>query len=91
MAEGKVVLWRPMYDPQGHQMLIEAGLDVVIVDSALGTAQSPAAPKAYESGGSGQNRRPIQAPGNVRTASASRHCEGQSIVRPRARIGPAHL
>jgi len=34
MAEGKVVLWRPMYDPQGHQMLIEAGLDVVIVDSA---------------------------------------------------------
>ena len=33
-AEGKVVLWRPMYHPQGHQMLAEAGLDVVIVDSA---------------------------------------------------------
>src|SRR6516165_206198 len=34
MAEGKVALWRPMYHPQGHQMLTEAGLDVVIVDSA---------------------------------------------------------
>jgi 2-keto-3-deoxy-L-rhamnonate aldolase RhmA len=34
MAEGKVVLWRSMYHPQGHQMLAEAGLDVVVVDSA---------------------------------------------------------
>jgi hypothetical protein len=34
MSNGKVVLWRPMYDPQGHQMLTEAGIDVVIVDSA---------------------------------------------------------
>ena len=34
MAEGKVVLWRPMYHPQGHRMLAEAGFDVVIVDSA---------------------------------------------------------
>jgi phosphoglycerate dehydrogenase-like enzyme len=30
----KVVLWRPMYHPQGHEMLTKAGLDVVIVDSA---------------------------------------------------------
>jgi phosphoglycerate dehydrogenase-like enzyme len=34
MIEGKVVLWRPMYDPQGHQILTGAGLGVVIVDSA---------------------------------------------------------
>jgi phosphoglycerate dehydrogenase-like enzyme len=34
MPSGKVVLWRPMYNTQGHQMLAEAGLDVVIVDSA---------------------------------------------------------
>ena len=33
MAEGKVVLWRSMYHPEGHQILAEAGLDVVIVDS----------------------------------------------------------
>jgi phosphoglycerate dehydrogenase-like enzyme len=31
---GKVVLWRPMYYPQGHHMLAEAGADVVIVDSS---------------------------------------------------------
>lgn len=29
----KVVLWRPMYDPAGHKLLTDAGLDVVIVDS----------------------------------------------------------
>ena len=34
MSGGKVVLWRPMYHPQGHQMLAEAGLDVVIVNGA---------------------------------------------------------
>jgi phosphoglycerate dehydrogenase-like enzyme len=33
MADGKVVLWRKMYHPEGHQMLAQAGLDVVIVDS----------------------------------------------------------
>ncbi len=34
MSNGKVVLWRPMYHPEGHRMLAEAGLDVVIVNSA---------------------------------------------------------
>ncbi len=33
MPKPKVVLWRPMYDPAGHQMLADAGIDVVIVDS----------------------------------------------------------
>lgn len=33
MTSGKVVLWRKMYHPEGHQMLADAGLDVVIVDS----------------------------------------------------------
>ncbi|MBU2531796.1 MAG: dehydrogenase [Alphaproteobacteria bacterium] len=33
MASPKVVLWRPMYDPAGHDMLREAGADVVIVDT----------------------------------------------------------
>jgi len=33
MANPKVVLWRPMYDPAGHDMLREAGADVVIVDT----------------------------------------------------------
>ena len=28
--KGKVVLWRPMYHPQGHQMLADGGADVVI-------------------------------------------------------------
>jgi D-3-phosphoglycerate dehydrogenase len=34
MADEKVVLWRPMYCPEGHRMLAAAGLDVVAVDSA---------------------------------------------------------
>lgn len=34
MPNGKVVLWRPMYHPEGHRLLAEAGLDVVVVDSA---------------------------------------------------------
>jgi phosphoglycerate dehydrogenase-like enzyme len=29
----KVVLWRPMYNPAGHDMLADGGADVVIVDS----------------------------------------------------------
>ncbi len=33
MAKERVVLWRKMYHPEGHQMLAQAGLDVVIVDS----------------------------------------------------------
>ena len=33
MSSRKVVLWRPMYNLLGHQMLAEAGLDVVVVDS----------------------------------------------------------
>ena len=27
MSNGKVVLWRPMYHPEGHRMLAEGGLD----------------------------------------------------------------
>lgn len=33
MANPKVVLWRPMYDPAGHDMLRDVGADVVIVDT----------------------------------------------------------
>jgi phosphoglycerate dehydrogenase-like enzyme len=33
MSGGKVVLWRSMYNQLGHQMLTEAGFDVVVVDS----------------------------------------------------------
>ncbi|MGI9479994.1 MAG: NAD(P)-dependent oxidoreductase [Hyphomicrobiaceae bacterium] len=33
MANPKVVLWRPMYDLAGHDMLKEAGADVVVVDT----------------------------------------------------------
>jgi phosphoglycerate dehydrogenase-like enzyme len=33
-TKGKVVLWRAMYDPAGHQMLADGGADVVIVDSS---------------------------------------------------------
>jgi hypothetical protein len=29
----KVVLWRPMYNAAGHDMLADGGADVVIVDS----------------------------------------------------------
>jgi len=34
VSKGKVVLWRSMYDPAGHQMLAEGGADVVVVDSS---------------------------------------------------------
>ena len=30
----KVVVWRPMYDPIGHRLLEDGGLDVVVVDSS---------------------------------------------------------
>lgn len=33
MANPKIVLWRPMYDPVGHDMLRDAGADVVVVDT----------------------------------------------------------
>jgi len=33
MSGPKVVLWRPMYDPRGAEMLAQAGADVQIVDS----------------------------------------------------------
>lgn len=33
LANPKVVLWRPMYDLAGHDMLKDAGVDVVIVDT----------------------------------------------------------
>lgn len=34
MLKEKVVLWRSMYHPAGHQMLAEGGADVVIVDNS---------------------------------------------------------
>lgn len=34
MRCSKAVLWRPMYDPAGHKMLADAGVDVVVVDSS---------------------------------------------------------
>lgn len=34
MAHPKVVLWRSMYDPVGHDLLAEGGADVVVVDSS---------------------------------------------------------
>jgi phosphoglycerate dehydrogenase-like enzyme len=33
MSNAKVVLWHPMYHPVGHQLLAEAGVDVIVVDS----------------------------------------------------------
>lgn len=33
MTNPKVVLWRSMYDPAGHEMLRKSGADVVIVDT----------------------------------------------------------
>lgn len=33
MSKPKVVLWRPMYSPIGHDLLAEGGADVVVVDS----------------------------------------------------------
>jgi hypothetical protein len=29
----RIVLWRSMYHPGGHQMLVEAGADVVVIDT----------------------------------------------------------
>jgi phosphoglycerate dehydrogenase-like enzyme len=34
MSRTKIALWRPMYDPAGHKLLTDGGLDVVIVDSS---------------------------------------------------------
>jgi phosphoglycerate dehydrogenase-like enzyme len=34
MERAKVVLWRPMYDPAGHQMLVDHGVDLVVVDTS---------------------------------------------------------
>ena len=33
MDKPKVVLWRPMYAPIGHELLADGGADVVVVDS----------------------------------------------------------
>jgi phosphoglycerate dehydrogenase-like enzyme len=34
MTRAKAVLWRPMYDPGGHKMLADRGVDVVVIDSS---------------------------------------------------------
>ena len=33
MPKPRVVLWHPMYHPVGHELLAEAGADVVTIDS----------------------------------------------------------
>jgi phosphoglycerate dehydrogenase-like enzyme len=34
MLKPRVVLWRPMYHPDGHEMLAEGGADVIVIDSS---------------------------------------------------------
>src|SRR5258708_39807509 len=34
MLKRRVVLWRPMYHPDGHEMLAEGGADVIVIDSS---------------------------------------------------------